>query len=163
MKKTIIILLSIIIAFVFLQSLPFKFSDSLVTRHIFGTLADWSGMAWFGSYGGFLIGIAELIVALMLLVPIIGSLIKKEPFLPVLRPLGALIAIGIMSGAIFFHLFTPLGIVQPHFDPETGMQTGNDAGVLFIMACITWASAVALVFMDWTDPDSELKKLAGEV
>jgi hypothetical protein len=35
---------------------------------------------------------------------------------------------GIMSGAIFFHLFTPLGI-----DPY------EDGGRLFKEACFTWA------------------------
>ena len=54
------------IAFVFIQSLFFKFTGSYETEHIFGTLATWSGLSWFGSFGGYLIGIAELIAAILL-------------------------------------------------------------------------------------------------
>ncbi len=147
MKKWISIVLSVFIAFVFVQSLPFKFSGSFETQHIFNTLADWSGFAWFGDYGGYMIGTAELLTAILLFTPI--------------RPLAALGALGIMSGAIFFHLFTPLGIVMPHFDASTGLQIGNDGGVLFIMACITWACALTLVLMDLRSSDSFLKRIAG--
>jgi len=160
MKKGITVVLSIFIAFVFLQSLPFKFSHSYETQHIFGTLAEWSGLGWFGDIGGFMIGIFELIASLMLLVPIIGGLIIKKPFLPLLHSLGAVLALGIMTGAIYFHLFTPLGIVQPHFDPQTGLQIGDDSpGILFIMACFTWLSALVLIIWDWKSSDSQLKGL----
>ncbi len=57
---------SIFIAFVFIQSLFFKFTGSYETDHIFGTLGEWSGIHWFGVYGGYLIGIAELIAAILL-------------------------------------------------------------------------------------------------
>ncbi|MFT6388111.1 MAG: hypothetical protein ACJAUP_001486 [Cellvibrionaceae bacterium] len=147
MKKGIIIALSIIISLVFLQSLPFKFTNSLETQHIFTTLAEWSGLGWFGIYGGYMVGGAELIAAIILFTP--------------LRALGALMAVGIMSGAIFFHLFTPLGIVMPHFDAATGVQIGNDGGVLFMMACATWACALALVIIDMKQSDSTIKKLIG--
>ncbi len=147
MKKWVPILLSVFIAFVFLQSLPFKFGNSLETQHIFGTLAEWSGFAWFGAYGGYMIGTAELVTAILLFTPV--------------RPLAALGALGIMSGAIFFHLFTPLGIVMPHFDANTTQQIGDDAGILFGMACITWACALTLVIIDLKSPNSLLKRLTG--
>jgi len=147
MKKGIIIALSIVIAFVFLQSLPFKFTNSLETQHIFTTLAEWSGLDWFGVYGGYMVGGAELIAAIILFTP--------------LRALGALMAVGIMSGAIFFHLFTPLGIVMPHFDAVTELQIGNDGGVLFMMACATWVCALALVIIDLKQSDSTIRKLTG--
>jgi hypothetical protein len=67
-------------------------------------------------------------------------------------------AIGIMSGAIFFHLFTPLGIVMPHFDAATGQQIGNDSGVLFMMACATWICAIVLAFIESKNPESLLAK-----
>jgi hypothetical protein len=163
LKKGLTIALSIFIAFVFIQSLPFKFSNSLETQHIFGTLAEWSGIDWFGIYGGFMIGIFELIASLMLLAPIIGNMAFKKPFLPALHPLGAVMALGIMTGAIYFHLFTPLGIVQPHFDPATGAQIGDDSpGILFIMACFTWISALVLIAFDWQSDDSHLKRLIGK-
>jgi hypothetical protein len=147
MKKWMPIVLSVFIAFVFLQSLPFKFGNSLETQHIFVTLADWSGLAWFGVYGGYIIGTAELLTAILLFTPI--------------RPLAALGALGIMSGAIFFHLFTPLGIIMPYFDASTGQQIGNDSGVLFIMACVTWLCALTLVVRDLTSSVSVLKRIVG--
>ena len=162
MKKSLVFVFTTIIAFVFLQSLPFKFGNSLETQHIFGTLSEWSGLDWFGVYGGYMIGILELIASLMLLIPVIGSLITGKLVMPLLHPLGALLAIGIMTGAIFFHLFTPLGIVQPYFDAQTGAQVGDDSpGILFIMACLTWVSGLVLVIIDWQSPDSSLKQFFG--
>lgn len=137
-------LLTLIIAVVFIQSLFFKFSNSLETQHIFGTLGEWSGIAWFGIYGGYLIGTAELIASILLVTRFHG--------------LGALMALGIISGAIVFHLFTPLGIAQPAFD-ETGNIVGDDGGTLFIMACVVWVSALTLIIKDWKSPDSSLKAL----
>ena len=145
MKKYIPLALCIFIAFVFLQSLPFKFTNSLETQHIFTTLAEWSGLTWFGVYGGYLVGAAELVAAILLFTK--------------LRSIAAVMAIGIMSGAIFFHLFTPLGIVMPHFDASTGLQIGNDSGILFGMACLTWVSAIALTLIELKNPDSCLSKL----
>ncbi len=146
MKKFITLpnILCVFIAFVFIQSLPFKFTNSLETQHIFNTLAEWSGFAWFGAYGGYMVGISELIAAIVLFTA--------------LRSLGALMSLGIMSGAIFFHLFTPLGIVMPHFDPATGLQISDDGGVLFMMACATWVCAAVVLFLEYKNPDSMLSK-----
>lgn len=132
--------LCVFIAFVFLQSLPFKFSNSLETQHIFGTLGEWSGIAWFGLYGGYMVGIAELIAAVLLFTK--------------WRSLGSIMAIGIMTGAIFFHLFTPLGIVMPHFNADTGAQIGDDSGILFMMACGTWVCAVIVTYLESKNPAS---------
>ena len=51
-----------------------------------------------------------------------------------LQPLGALLAIAIMSGAVSFHLFTPLGV-----------NVDNDSGALFFTACGVLAGAVILL------------------
>lgn len=96
------------VLFVFIQSLFFKFSGSEETEIIFGTIGDWmasigglSSLApAFMQYGGYVIGGAELVASVLLIVP-------KTRFW------GALMGIGVISGAIFFHLFTPLG-VDPH-------------------------------------------------
>ncbi len=157
MKKIIIAILSVFIAFVFVQSLPFKFSNSLETKHIFSELATWSGFHWVGDYGGYIVGIVELVASLMLLVPVIGGFIRKKRFLPLLHVLGAVVALGTMTGAIYFHLFTPLGIAQPQFNSE-GQKIGENS-LLFMMACITWFSALAVIVMDFLDQDSVLKKL----
>jgi hypothetical protein len=169
MKKYIPLALCIFIAFVFLQSLPFKFTNSLETQHIFTTLANWSGLTWFGVYGGYLVGTAELIASIILLTPFVIMLANKigvsaipklsEELKSTMLTLGSLMAIGIMTGAIFFHLFTPLGIVMPHFDASTGLQIGDDAGVLFGMACLTWVSALALALIELKNPESCLSKL----
>ncbi|MFA0568133.1 hypothetical protein [Vibrio gallaecicus] len=124
---------SAFIAFVFIQSLFFKFTGSYETDHIFGTLGEWSGLDWFGSIGGYVIGIAELIAAFLLFSRFHG--------------MGALMSVGVMSGAIFFHLFTPLGIQMPEFN-ATGDIIGYDGGLLFGMACLVWLCGAFLTVKD---------------
>ncbi|MRX26633.1 hypothetical protein [Kangiella sp. HZ709] len=126
-----------IVAFIFLQSLPYKFSGHAETKIIFMTIGEWmNGLGLssigelFGQYGGYLIGSLELVAVILLL-------------LPKTRFYGALLGLGLMSGAIFFHLFTPLGVVRTIDD------AGNtDGGVLFIMACIAWVSSAVLAYLN---------------
>jgi uncharacterized membrane protein YphA (DoxX/SURF4 family) len=54
--------------------------------------------------------------------------------IPRTRPFGGLFAMGVMTGAIFFHLFTPLGV-----DPY------EDGAQLFKEACFTWVMAAIVV------------------
>lgn len=129
------------IAFVFVQSLFFKFTGSYETDHIFGTLATWSGLSWFGIYGGYIIGIAELIAAILLFTRWHG--------------LGAIMSVCIMSGAIFFHLFTPLGIPMPEFN-AAGEIVGDDGGLLFGMACLVWLCGAFLSVKDYKNQDGFL-------
>lgn len=131
-----------LIAFIFVQSLFFKFSNSLETQHIFGVLGEWAGLQWFADYGGYGVGTAELVASVILFT-------RFWSF-------GAVMAGGIMTGAIFFHVFTPLGIPMPVFD-EAGKITGDDGGILFIMACITWCCSWGLVILDWRSEQSLLK------
>jgi uncharacterized membrane protein YphA (DoxX/SURF4 family) len=138
MNKFVNWVLPLYIAFVFLQSLFFKFSGSEETVIIFNTIGTWMldiGLQrvfaeGFSSYGGTVTGIAELIAAILVLVP-------------VTRVWGALAGLMVMSGAIFFHLFTPLGVV--HVVDAAG---NTDGGVLFIMACGVWLSSLALLYID---------------
>jgi hypothetical protein len=65
---------------------------------------------------------------------LIAALITRRV---VLRLLGAALALGTISGAIFFHLFTPLGIV-----------VADDGGLLFVLACGVWLSAAILLYLD---------------
>jgi uncharacterized membrane protein YphA (DoxX/SURF4 family) len=51
------------------------------------------------------------------------------------RVFGAAFALGIMSGAIVFHVFTPLGV-----DPY------DDGATLFKEACFTWVMAAFVLF-----------------
>ena len=125
------------IAFVFVQSLFFKFTGSPETEHIFGTLDIWAENTFGieglflapGIFNAYVIGSAELVASILLLAGIITS--RK-----ILVPLGALMAMGIISGAIIFHLFTPLGI-----------EVLGDGGTLFFMACGIWVSALTLIIM----------------
>ncbi|MGD8230890.1 hypothetical protein [Vibrio sp. TRT 1302] len=135
---------AIFIAFVFVQSLFFKFSGSYETEHIFGTLASWSGMAWFGLYGGYLIGFAELIASLLLFTRLHG--------------IGAAMAAAIMTGAIAFHLLTPLGVLMPEYN-AMGEVVGNDGGLLFGMACLVWLSSLFLLLRDLQDQGSVTHRL----
>lgn len=136
--------LAIWIAFVFIQALFFKFAGSPEAEHIFGVIGAWLSMPWFAQYGAYLVGGTELIAALVLFTR--------------WRPWGALVSAGVMTGAILFHLLTPLGVIMPAFD-ESGNIIGDDSGTLFIMACITWNAAVVLVVDDWLSIDSTLGKV----
>jgi hypothetical protein len=133
------------IAFIFVQSFFFKFSGANETRYIFETLGTWSGFDWFSHYGAYLIGGAELMAVLLLLTRLSG--------------LGALLTVGIMSGAILFHLFTPLGIEMPEFD-AAGTVIGDDGGLLFIMACLVWVSGSVLCIKDIRSENGILSRIA---
>lgn len=115
--------LSAYIAFVFVQSLFYKFTGSEESIFIFSTLREWSGISLFEPAGRWIIGSAELVASILLFVP--GATI-----------LGAAMAIGIMTGAIFFHLFTPLGI-----------EIMGDGGELFALACGVWISGWIILWL----------------
>jgi len=138
MNKIVNWILPLYIAFMFLQSLFFKFSGSEESVIIFNTIGTWmadiglpqSFAQGFSNYGGTATGIAELIASILVL-------------FPASRVWGALAGLLIMSGAIFFHLFTPLGVVR-----IVDAAGNNDGGVLFFMACGVWLSSLALIYID---------------
>ena len=115
-KAVILWALSAYIAVVFVQSLFFKFTGAPESIYIFSTLRDWSGIALFEPAGRWTIGLCELTASVLL-------------FVPRTRIFGAALAIGIMSGAIFLHLFSPIGVVIL-----------GDGGELFTLACGVWIS-----------------------
>ncbi|MEN1727224.1 MAG: hypothetical protein AAGJ52_02180 [Pseudomonadota bacterium] len=131
-------ILILFIAFVFLQSLFFKFSGSEETVIIFNTIGDWMAgigvLSWaaepFKTYGGLGVGLVELFAVFLL-------------FIPKTRAWGALIALVVMSGAIFFHLGTPLGV-----DRVIDGDGNTDGGVLFFMACGVWVCAAITLFLN---------------
>jgi len=133
-------LLSAYIIFVFVQSLFFKFTDSPETQYIFRTLDAWGASLGFaglfahkGIFSQYVVGTTELLASVLLLV---GLLSGK----PTVRILGAAVSIAVISGAIFFHLFTPLGIQVLNADGS------KDGGELFSLACGVWvASAIILL------------------
>ena len=80
-----------------------------------------------GLFSQYVIGAIELLAASLLLIGIL-------PHYRHLQAGGALAALLVMTGAISFHLFTPLGI-----DPN------NDGAGLFVAACLNWAFAIGLL------------------
>jgi hypothetical protein len=102
------------IAYVFVWYLQYKFTGAQGSVDLFTTITDWLGLAGYEKAMRIGTGTAELICSFILMVPR-------------LRVLGGLGAIGIMTGAIFFHLASPLGV-----DPY------NDGGILFKEAISVW-------------------------
>jgi len=103
----------IIAALILLQTLFFKFTGNQESIYIFTTI----GMEPWGRIGS---GIAELVASVLLLLP-------RTVWL------GALLSIGVMSGAIFFHLTT------------LGIEVQGDGGQLFYMGiAVLICSLIAL-------------------
>lgn len=113
-KQTIFLrVLRLVAAVIMLQTLFFKFTASDESVYIFSTL----GMEPWGRIGS---GVAELIASVLILYP------RTTAF-------GALLGVGVMSGALFFHL-TKLGI-----------EVKGDHGQLFIYALLVFVCCVILL------------------
>jgi hypothetical protein len=111
-------------SYVFISSLFFKFdSTALEPKHIFSTIGNWMSEtinqtlgSLFSDYGAILIGTAELIASLFFLLPLVlWNYREKFHFI------GGLFSIALMGGAVFFHLFTPLGW-QPTWKVESAAE-----------------------------------------
>lgn len=127
-------LMAVFMAVIFLDSLRYKFTDAPETQVIFGRLDGWAGtlgapglFAHTGLFSQYVIGGVELLASALL----ISGL---HPRYKHLQACGALAGLLVMTGAVSFHLFTPLGI-----DPN------NDGGGLFAAACVNLAFAVLLL------------------
>lgn len=147
LRKIPAYVLGVWISAIFLDSLRFKFTGHETPRHIFETLRDWSGIALFYPAGPWIIGLAELTASLLVLgVPFIILLTTRKPGQAALsQTLGGLLALAVLSGAIVFHLFTPLGIETP-----TAWDNGQPTDwspALFIAACLTWVAGAILVLL----------------
>ncbi len=138
-RSAAVLVLSAYIAFVFVQSLFYKFTGSEESIFIFSTLREWSGIGLFEPFGRWFIGAMELVASILL-------------FIPRTRIFGAGIAFGIISGAIFFHLFTPLGV-----------EIMGDGGLLFALACGVWLSSAAILALHREDVFAAIEGLAGLV
>ncbi len=107
--------LRLISVYILLQTLRFKFGADPESVYIFTKV----GMEPWGRIGS---GVVELIASILLLIP------RTTAF-------GALMAIGTMTGAIFFHL-TSLGI-----------EVMGDHGQLFFMGITVWLCCATLLFI----------------
>jgi uncharacterized membrane protein YphA (DoxX/SURF4 family) len=112
-KTVILWILRLLAAAIMLQTLFFKFTAAPESIYIFSTL----GMEPWGRIGT---GTMELIASVLILIPATTGI-------------GALLGIGLMGGAIFFHL-TKLGLVVQ-----------GDGGQLFIYALLVFISCAVLV------------------
>lgn len=108
--------LRVIIAAILLQTLYFKFTAAPESVYIFEEV----GMEPWGRIGS---GIVELIAAILLLA-------QRTIWA------GAILAIGTMCGAIFFHL-TKLGI-----------EVQGDRGLLFYLACFVMLGSFYLLWKE---------------
>lgn len=126
-RKILSLALRVVAAFLLIQTLYFKFTAQPESVYIFSKL----GMEPWGRIGS---GVAELIASVLMLIP---STIT----------LGALMAAGIMAGALFSHL-TVLGI-----------EVEGDGGLLFAYALIVFLASVSLLFMHSDQLISYKKKL----
>lgn len=118
-SKALIILswiLRIGVAIILFQTLFFKFTGAEESKYIFTTLmgADYE---WIGRIGS---GVVELFAVILLLIPSTA-------------PIGAVLALGTISGAIFSHL-TKLGIVVK-----------DDGGLLFGLALAVFVSSLIIL------------------
>jgi hypothetical protein len=136
-------LLTAYVAFVFIQSLFFKFTGSPETVYIFeGKLDPWAaslGLPGLFAPGGLfsaqVVGSFELIASVLLLS---GAALSRQRAVQVL---GSAMGLGVISGAIFFHLFTPLGVAVVNTDGS------SDGGQLFMLACGVWLSCACLLWI----------------
>ena len=157
MNKNIIAVISWVIVlwacYVFLGSLPYKFTQHPDTQHIFGTIGEWmSGFlgsavgGLFASVGPYAVGGFELLTSIVLLLPGIRWLMSKmgqniSPERAKFHSVGGLMASVVMLGAVFFHLFTPLGIEVLH-------QGQSDGGSLFYAATSILILGLVLFFLN---------------
>jgi len=148
-RKALPFALTALPAFIFLQALRFKLPNAPETQVIFGTLDDWAAQT-FGIEGVFNPGglfSAHVIGGL----EVVASILMIAGLFPALRMLGffgSLLGFGIISGAVFFHLFTPLGVVVGD-EPlaQQFAQIQPDGGGLFITACLVWLCTLTLTIM----------------
>ncbi|MBY0451951.1 MAG: DoxX family protein [Bdellovibrionaceae bacterium] len=115
MKQKIILVLRLISAGILLQTLFFKFTGAPESIYIFTQLHA-------EPFGRYFAGVSELIASILLLVPMT-------------QVLGALMAIGIMLGALASHILI------------LGLVVQDDGGLLFTLALVVLVASGAIVLL----------------
>lgn len=128
MKKHIPLALRITVAIILIQTLRFKFTAHPDSVFIFSSLN-------LEPYGRIGLGILELISGLLLL-------FRKTAWF------GALLTLGIISGAIASHLFI------------LGIQVNNDNGILFFTAVLTFTLSAVILYLYRNDVKLFLKRFS---
>lgn len=109
-------------AFIFLWYEQYKLFGAQGSIDLFTTLTDWIGVHGYEKVMRIGTGSCEIIASIFLLIPRVQGL-------------GAIGALMLMTGAMFFHLATPLGV-----DPY------GDGGILFKEACSVWISGWLVLY-----------------
>tara|TARA_R110002073_G_scaffold72537_1_gene177686 strand:+ start:720186 stop:720569 length:384 start_codon:yes stop_codon:yes gene_type:complete len=115
MKKYAPLIIRLIIAIILIQTLRYKFTAHPDSVYIFSK-------AGLEPYGRIASGIAELIAAILLLIP-------KTVWM------GALLTVGIITGAIITHLTT------------IGIEVNGDGGKLFYMAILVFVLGLSTLWI----------------
>jgi len=114
-QKTVSWIAQVIVAVILAQTLFFKFTAAPESVYIFSKL----GMEPWGRIGS---GLVELVATVLLLVPATPAI-------------GAVLALGVIVGAIASHL-GPLGI-----------EVQGDGGLLFALACSVFVGSALIVWL----------------
>ncbi len=114
--QTVLWILRVLVAVIFIQTLYFKFSGAPESIYIFEKLGA-------EPYGRFASGVAELVASILILWP------RYTRW-------GALLGLGIISGALISHL-TKLGI-----------EVQGDGGLLFGLAVIVFFGCLGIIFIE---------------
>ena len=117
-------------AIILIQTLYFKFTGAEESIYIFETV----GMEPWGRYGS---GIVELIAGILLLIP-------RRAWM------GALLGIGVISGAILFHLTT------------LGIEVMDDGGALFYLAITVFISCLIVLIIRRGQAIADVKAWTGK-
>jgi len=115
MKKHIRLVLRMTVAVILIQTLRFKFTAHPDSVYIFEKVG-------LEPYGRIAIGILELIAGILLLIP-------KTIWA------GAIVTLGVISGALFMHLTT------------LDIEINKDGGILFYTAILTFILSATILFL----------------
>jgi hypothetical protein len=111
----------LVVAGILLQTLFFKFTGADESRYIFSTVGQFLGIGGVEPWGRIGSGVIELVASLLLLIPATAVA-------------GAVLALGVMGGAIASHVVI------------LGIAVQGDGGLLFGLALVAFAgSALVLI------------------
>jgi hypothetical protein len=112
---------ALFIAGILLWYEQYKLAGNPGSVMLFTTLSDWLWIHGYEKPFRLAVASAEIVASVLVVIP-------------ATRMVGSVLVLGVMSGAIFFHLVSPLGI-----DPY------HDGGALFQQACEVWLCAAFIL------------------
>jgi hypothetical protein len=114
--------MQVVVAGILLQTLFFKFTGAEESVFIFSTLGRFIGLASVEPWGRIGSGVVELVASVLLIMPATVSI-------------GALVAMGVMAGAIASHVVV------------LGIEVKGDGGLLFGLALAAFAGSVLVLVL----------------